>query len=40
MESINNLKGKKTIIMIAHRISTLIKADIIYEVKNNQIFSK
>jgi ABC-type multidrug transport system fused ATPase/permease subunit len=37
MESINNLKGKKTIIMIAHRISTLIKADIIYEVKNNQI---
>lgn len=40
MESINNLKRKKTIIMIAHRISTLIKADIIYEVKNNQIFSK
>ena len=40
MESINNLKGEKTLIMIAHRISTLIKADIIYEVKNNQIFSK
>lgn len=40
MESINNLKGKKTLIMIAHRISTLIKADIIYEIKNNQIFSK
>lgn len=40
MESINNLKGEKTLIMIAHRISTLIKADIIYEIKNNQIFSK
>jgi len=40
MESINNLKGEKTLIMIAHRISTLIKADIIYEVKNNQISIK
>lgn len=30
MEAIENLTGKKTIIIIAHRLTTLIKADVIY----------
>ncbi|MDA9893056.1 ABC transporter ATP-binding protein/permease [Flavobacteriaceae bacterium] len=37
MTSINNLKGKKTIIIIAHRKSTLEKCDFIYEITNSRI---
>ena len=37
MASINNLKGIKTIVIIAHRKSTLKKCDIIYEIANSKI---
>ena len=37
MESIKNLKGDKTIIMIAHRISTLVGCDEIYKIQNKGI---
>ena len=37
MESINNLKGDKTIIMIAHRISTLVDCDEIYNIRDKGI---
>ena len=37
MESINNLKGDKTIIMIAHRISTLVDCDEIYKIQDKGI---
>lgn len=39
MKSINLLKGKKTIIIAAHRLSTLEKCDRILEVKNGTIYS-
>ena len=38
MESIKNLKGYKTIIMIAHRISTLVGCDKIYKIQDKEIF--
>ena len=34
MESINNLKSDKTIIMIAHRISTLAGCDFVIDLNN------
>ncbi len=37
MNSIYNLKQHKTIIIIAHRISTLDDCDMVYEVKNGKI---
>ncbi len=37
MESIKNLKGDKTIIMIAHRISTLVDCDKIYKIQDKGI---
>lgn len=37
MKSINNLKGKKTMIIIAHRLSTIEECDKIYRVKNGKI---
>jgi ABC-type multidrug transport system fused ATPase/permease subunit len=37
MKSINGFKGDKTIIMIAHRISSLNNADKVLEFKNNQV---
>lgn len=37
MTSINNLKGIKTIVIIAHRKSTLKKCDLIYEIANSKI---
>lgn len=37
MESINQLKGEKTIIMIAHRISTLVDCDKIYKIQDKGI---
>ena len=36
IQSINNLKRKVTILMIAHRLTTLSNCDRIYELSNNQ----
>jgi ATP-binding cassette, subfamily B, bacterial PglK len=38
MESVYNLKGNKTLIIISHRNSTLNGCDKIYEIKNKKIF--
>ena len=40
MESIYDLKGKKTIIIIAHRLSTLKMCDKIFELKNGTLINK
>ena len=40
MEAINNMQGTKTIIMIAHRMTTLSNCDIVLEVKNNCVVQK
>ena len=37
MEAINTLHGKKTMIIIAHRLQTIENCDIVYEVKNKKI---
>lgn len=37
MEAIENLHGEKTMLIIAHRLTTLKNADIIYEVVNGKI---
>lgn len=37
MESINYLQGKKTLIIIAHRLQTIEKCDIVYRVSDGQI---
>ena len=37
MDSINALKGQKTIIIVAHRLSTLVHCNKIYEIKNGKI---
>ena len=37
MEAIENLTGTKTIIIIAHRLTTLVKADIIYMLEKGKI---
>ncbi|WP_417466308.1 ABC transporter ATP-binding protein [Kordiimonas sp.] len=37
MSAISNLKGKKTLIMIAHRLSTVKDCDIIYFMENGEI---
>ena len=39
MDAINELMGEKTIIMIAHRISTVQKADVIYLLEKGSISS-
>jgi ATP-binding cassette, subfamily B, bacterial PglK len=39
MDAINLILNKKTIIIIAHRISTLIGSDAIYEMKNGKVIS-
>ena len=36
MESINRLHGKKTLIIIAHRLQTIEKCDLIYRVENGK----
>lgn len=36
MDSINRLHGKKTLIIIAHRLQTIEKCDIIYKVENGK----
>lgn len=37
MEAIENLTGTKTIIIIAHRLTTLIKADVIYMMEKGKV---
>ena len=37
MESIHSLYGKKTMIIIAHRLQTIEKCDIVYKVENEVI---
>ena len=37
MEAIENLTGTKTIIIIAHRLTTLIKADVIYMLEKGKV---
>ena len=37
MESINRLHGKKTLIIIAHRLQTIEKCDIVYKVENGKV---
>ncbi len=36
MDSINNLHGKKTLVIIAHRLQTIEKCDMIYRVENGK----
>lgn len=40
MDSINSLHGLKTIIIIAHRLQTIEKCDLVYQVKNGKIARK
>jgi ABC-type multidrug transport system fused ATPase/permease subunit len=40
IEAINSLKGERTLIIVAHRMSTLEQCDHIYELKNGQITTK
>lgn len=40
MEAIESLQGKKTMIIIAHRLSTVAKADAIYEVADGKIIPR
>ena len=40
MDSINSLHGLKTIIIIAHRLQTIEKCDLVYQVKNGKIAKK
>ncbi len=40
MESIEELKGKKTLIIIAHRLSTIEKCDSVYRIKNGKIIKE
>ena len=37
MESINALHGKKTMIIIAHRLTTIEGCDMVYRVENEKI---
>ena len=37
MEAVNSFHGKKTMVIIAHRLNTIEKCDIIYEVRNEKI---
>ena len=37
MEAVNSLHGKKTMIIIAHRLNTIEKCDIIYKVENTKL---
>ena len=40
MNTIHNLKGKKTIIIISHRNSTMEKVDKVYEINNSELILK
>ena len=37
MDAINALHGKKTLIIIAHRLTTIEECDMVYRVENGQI---
>lgn len=37
MESINNLKGNKTLVIIAHRLTTIENCDVVYRVENGKV---
>jgi ABC-type multidrug transport system fused ATPase/permease subunit len=37
MEAINSFHGRKTMVIIAHRLNTIEKCDIIYKVDEGQI---
>lgn len=37
MDAIHHLKGKKTLLIIAHRLTTIADCDMIYEIDNGQI---
>ncbi len=37
MEAVNSFHGKKTMIIIAHRLNTIEKCDIIYKVENMEL---
>jgi ABC-type multidrug transport system fused ATPase/permease subunit len=40
MDAVNALQGIKTIIIVAHRLSTVEKCDRIYELKNGKIITE
>jgi len=40
MDAVNNLGRQLTIIIVAHRLSTLAKADIVYKLENGQLHSQ
>ena len=40
MESIDMLKGIKTLIIVAHRLSTIAKCDEIYEISNGKAIKR
>ena len=40
MEAIENLHGEKTMIIIAHRLTTIQNADVVYEVANGKVIEK
>ena len=37
MEAVNSFHGKKTMVIIAHRLNTIAKCDVIYKVENQKI---
>ena len=37
MEAINSFHGRKTMIIIAHRLNTIEKCDMIYRVENHKL---
>ncbi len=37
MEAVNSFHGKKTMVIIAHRLNTIAKCDVIYKVENGKI---
>ena len=37
MDAINSLKGRKTLVIIAHRLKTVENCDILYKVENGKI---
>jgi ABC-type multidrug transport system fused ATPase/permease subunit len=38
MDSINRLHGRKTLIIIAHRLQTIEKCDMVYRIKNGKAY--